>query len=222
MDRVLRETALLEIDVQNDFCPGYASETGRTYTGGALAVNRGDTVIEPLNALAARVSRGGGRVIATADWHPRGHISFASSHPGRKTGEALETGQILWPDHCVQGTWGAAFHERLDLGPVNLILRKGVRPDLDSYSAFFENDRISPTGLEGYLRGLGIKTVIAGGLATDYCVFYTALDARRLGFTVIVPEDAVRGVGQPEGSVEGALRLMAEAGVIFKKTGAIL
>jgi nicotinamidase/pyrazinamidase len=226
MDSTRGETALLEIDVQNDFCPAYVSGTGRAYTEGALAVNRGDAVIEPLNALAAGVSQRGGPVIATADWHPRGHISFASSHPGRKAGDALDlpgvTGQILWLDHCVQGSGGAAFHEKLDLAPVNLILRKGVRRDLDSYSAFFENDRTSSTGLEGYLRRLGIKTLIIGGLATDYCVFYTAMDARRLGFTVIVPEDAVRGVGLPEGSVERALELMAGAGVVFKNSGALL
>jgi nicotinamidase/pyrazinamidase len=226
MDIVLQETALLEIDVQNDFCPAYVSETGRTYTGGALAVNRGDRVIEPLNALAEGVSQGGGRVIATADWHPRGHISFASSHPGKKAGDALDLpkvkGQILWPDHCVQGTWGAAFHEKLDLRPVNLLLRKGARLDLDSYSAFFENDRTSPTGLEGYLRGLGIKTLIIGGLAADYCVFYTAMDARRLGFTVILPEDAVRGVGLPEGSVERAFKAMTEEGVVLKNSGGLL
>jgi nicotinamidase/pyrazinamidase len=223
MDMNFGETALLEIDVQNDFCPGYVSGTGGIFADGALAVRDGDGVAAPLNALAARVSRGGGRVIATADWHPRGHVSFASSHPGKKTGDALDLpgvkGQILWPDHCVQGSAGAAFHEKLDLAPVNLILRKGIRRDLDSYSAFFENDRTSATGLEGYLRGLGIKTLIAGGLAADYCVFYTVMDARRLGFAVILAEDAVRGVGQPEGSVERALKLMAEAGVVFVNSG---
>jgi nicotinamidase/pyrazinamidase len=226
MDINFGETALLEIDLQNDFCPTYLSAAGQSLGGGALAVKEGDGVIPPLNALAARVSRGGGRVIATADWHPRGHVSFASSHPGGRAGEALDLpgvkGQILWPDHCVQGSPGAAFHEGLDLVPVNLILRKGARRDLDSYSAFFENDRTSPTGLEGYLRGLGIKTLIIGGLATDYCVFYSVMDARRLGFTVILPEDAVRGVGLPEGSVEKALGLMADEGTIFKNSGDLL
>jgi nicotinamidase/pyrazinamidase len=217
---------LLEIDVQNDFCPAYTSCSGEKYPPGALAVAGGDEVVAPLNALAAAFARAGGRVTATQDWHPRGHVSFASAHPGKKPGDALDLpevkNQVLWPDHCVQGGRGAQFHEKLDLSPVTLIVRKGFRRGLDSYSAFFENDRKTPTGLEGWLRGLGITTVILGGLATDYCVFYSAADARRLGFDTIVLTDAVRGVGYPEGSVEKALEDMKKQGITLCLSGDIL
>jgi nicotinamidase/pyrazinamidase len=210
-------TVLIEIDVQNDFCPSYTLRSGEKLPPGALAVDRGDEVIPPLNALGAALSKAGGRVAATADWHPPGHVSFASSHPGKKAGETSELPggelQALWPDHCVQGTAGAAFHERLDLNPLSLIIRKGFRRSMDSYSAFFENDRRSPTGLEAYLRSLALDTVLLGGLATDYCVLYSALDAARLGFTTVVLSDAVRGVGLPAGSVEAALEKMKKAGV---------
>jgi nicotinamidase/pyrazinamidase len=201
-------SALLEIDVQNDFCPG-----------GALAVDKGDEVVDPLNRLASLFAGKGGRVLATQDWHPGGHVSFAASHPGKKPGDAIDLpgakGQILWPSHCVQGGPGAAFHPRLDLSAVHLIVRKGYRQELDSYSAFFENDRKTPTGLEGFLKGLGITTVVLGGLAADYCVLYSALDAAARGFKTLVIRDAVRGVGAPEGSVERAFALMEEAGVAF-------
>jgi nicotinamidase/pyrazinamidase len=221
-----QESALLEIDVQNDFCPSYTTFSGEKRPQGALAVARGDTVTAPLNALAARFVREGGRVIATQDWHPPGHCSFADSHPGKKPGDKVSlpgTGdQILWPVHCVQGTEGAAFHDRLDPAPVNFIIRKGFRRDLDSYSAFFENDRKTPTGLEGLLKGLGIRTLVLGGLATDYCVFYSAMDALALGFRTIVLKDAVRGVGFPEGSVEKALADMEEAGILLLNSGELL
>ncbi|MDR3191875.1 MAG: isochorismatase family protein, partial [Treponema sp.] len=154
----ISKTALIEIDVQNDFCPPYVLSGGEKLPAGALAVERGDEVIPPLNTLAGEFGRRGGRVIATADWHPRGHVSFASAQ-GRKPGEVLELpggeSQALWPDHCVQGSAGADFHEKLDLINVNLIIRKGFRPGLDSYSAFFENDRKTSTGLEGYIKYLG-------------------------------------------------------------------
>jgi nicotinamidase/pyrazinamidase len=221
----IRKTILLEIDVQNDFCPSYASLSGEKYPEGSLAVGRGDEVIAPLNALAVAFAGAGGRVAATQDWHPAGHISFASAHPGKKPGDMIDLppdsaagipalkGQTLWPDHCATGSRGAEFHEKLDLKPVNLIVRKGFRPGLDSYSAFFENDRETPTGLEGWLRGLEIEAVIIGGLATDYCVFYSALDALRLGFRTVVLSDAVRGVGYPEGSVERAFDAMKRQGI---------
>jgi nicotinamidase/pyrazinamidase len=224
-------SALLVIDVQNDFCPG-----------GALAVPEGDAVVSPLNAVAARIARSGGKVVATQDWHPRGHVSFASSHPGaslfdvvavalpRRKGAAAGHGrdevpapdavdQVLWPDHCVQGSPGAAFHPGLDLAPVNLIVRKGSDGAVDSYSAFFENDRVSSTGLDGWLKGLGIGMVFLGGLATDYCVFYSAMDALRLGFETVVLEDACRGVSSPAGSTERAVASMREAGVKFMASG---
>jgi nicotinamidase/pyrazinamidase len=223
----LTKTLLLEIDVQNDFCPG-----------GALAVPDGGAVVGPLNALATALAAAGGRVAATQDWHPAGHVSFASSHPGKQPGDIVEltdssaladvSGQVLWPDHCVQGCptdsrgHGAAFHKELDLKPVSLIVRKGFRRGLDSYSAFFENDRCTPTGLEGALKQMNIETVIIGGLATDYCVFYSAMDSRSLGFATIVVNDAVRGVGYPEGSAEKAIAEMAAAGIAFADSSELL
>ncbi|MDR0457069.1 MAG: bifunctional nicotinamidase/pyrazinamidase [Treponema sp.] len=207
----IARTLLLMVDVQNDFCPG-----------GALAVQDGDGVIAPLNRLAAVCASLGGRVAATQDWHPAGHISFASSHSDKKPGDIIEQGQILWPDHCVQGTRGAAFHEELNLNPVNLIIRKGFRPGLDSYSAFFENDHSTSTGLEGGIKQMNIETVIMGGLATDYCVLYSAMDSRRLGFKTIVVSDAVRGVDYPPGSVEKAMAQMQDAGIIFADSAQLL
>lgn len=223
-------SALIEIDVQNDFCPG-----------GALAVADGDQVVPVLNALATRIATAGGRVAATQDWHPRGHVSFASAHPGHDLYEVLalslpEGGagagrgdpvpaavdQTLWPDHCVAGSPGAAFHPDLDTAPASLVLRKGWRVGLDSYSAFFENDRRTSTGLEGWLRSCGVGTVFLGGLATDYCVLYSALDAARLGFETVLVEDACRGVGVPEGSVQRAVSLMRDAGVLFMKSEDLL
>jgi nicotinamidase/pyrazinamidase len=203
------------IDVQNDFCPG-----------GALAVNDGDAVVAPLNALSSALAAKGGRTVATQDWHPAGHISFASSHNGKNPGDVIDTplvkGQVLWPDHCVQGTNGAAFHQELDLKPVSLIIRKGFRMELDSYSAFFENDRCTSTGLEGGIKQMNIETVIIGGLATDYCVFYSAMDCKRLGFNTIIASDAVRGVGIPSGSVENALSTMKSNGIEFLSSAELL
>jgi nicotinamidase/pyrazinamidase len=187
-------SALLLIDIQNDFCPG-----------GALAVKDGDKVIEPLNRLSSLFAANGGRVIATQDWHPADHVSFKD----------------LWPSHCVEGSEGAAFHASLDLKPVNLIVRKGFRQGLDSYSAFFENDRKTSTGLDGFLKTLSIDTVVIGGLATDYCVLYSALDAAALGYKTIVAADAVRGVDYPAGSTDRALKTLEEAGVIFAASGEI-
>ena len=204
----LSKTLLLIIDVQNDFCPG-----------GALAVNDGDAVTAPLNAVSRALAEKGGRVAATQDWHCAGHISFASSAQGKKPGDVIDTslvkGQVLWPDHCVQGTAGAAFHAALDLNPVSMIIRKGFRQNLDSYSAFFENDKQTSTGLEGWIKSLGIETVIMGGIATDYCVFFSAMDCKNAGFNTIIASDAVRGVGFPEGSVENAVSEMKKAGIEF-------
>jgi nicotinamidase/pyrazinamidase len=201
-------SALLEIDIQNDFCPG-----------GALAVKDGDKVIDPLNRLARQFCRMGGKVIATQDWHTDKHISFASSHQGKNVGDIIEVPkvkeQILWPDHCVRGTKGADFHKDLDLTIAHLLLRKGYRQGLDSYSAFFENDRKTPTGLDGLLKGIGIAAVFMGGLATDYCVLYSAMDAVLLGYKTYVLGDAIRGVGFPEGSIEKALNTMEGAGIVI-------
>jgi nicotinamidase/pyrazinamidase len=208
------KTLLLIVDVQNDFCPG-----------GALAVTDGDSVTAPLNALGLALAEKGGRAAATQDWHNEGHVSFALSH-NKEPGEIIETSlvkeQVLWPCHCIQGTKGADFHIGLDLRQVSLIIRKGFRKDLDSYSSFFENDRKTQTGLEGYLRSLDIETVIIGGIATDYCVFYSAMDCKKLGFKTIIASDAVRGVGFPEGSVEKAISEMKSAGIEFFTSAELL
>lgn len=194
---------LLVVDVQNDFCPG-----------GSLAVEGGDEVVAVIN----RISPAFARIVATQDWHPTGHLSFASSHPGRKPLEIVDVGgipQVLWPDHCVQGTPGAELHPRLDTRGAWVILRKGIRVEIDSYSAFFENDRATSTGLAPCLRGLGIGEVFVCGLATDYCVLASALDGVSLGFEVTIVQDACRGVDRPPGSVEKALERMRRAGVRF-------
>ena len=192
--------ALVVIDVQNDFCPG-----------GALAVTGGDEIVAPINAMMAKFDA----VILTQDWHPAGHSSFASQHPGKAPLEMTEMPygpQVLWPDHCVQGSLGAAFHPRLDTDRAELIIRKGFRAGIDSYSAFFENDHETPTGLEGYLRTRGIDRLTLVGLATDFCVNFSAVDAARLGFEVTVREAACRGIDLG-GSLAAARAGMQEAGV---------
>ena len=192
--------ALIIIDVQNDFCPG-----------GALPVPRGDEVVPLINRLSESFEH----VLLTQDWHPPGHRSFASSHPGKAPFETIELDygrQVLWPDHCLQGSSGAAFHPGLQIDRAELILRKGFRPAIDSYSAFFENDRKTPTGLAGYLRERGIDTLYLAGLALDFCVGWSAVDGRRLGFDVTVFQDASRAI-DTDGSLEAALRQMREAGV---------
>ena len=194
------DDVLLIIDVQNDFCPG-----------GALAVADGDAVVPVINRLAQRFDH----VVLTQDWHPPGHSSFATSHAGSAPFEtiAMPYGQqTLWPDHCVQGTPGAAFHPQLMTEKAELVIRKGFRAAIDSYSAFFENDRTTPTGLSGYLRERGLKRIFMVGLATDYCVNYSALDARRLGFDTVVVGSACRAIDLA-GSLAIAQAAMAEAGV---------
>jgi nicotinamidase/pyrazinamidase len=192
--------ALLIVDLQNDFCPG-----------GALAVPEGDEIVPAVNRLAGAFDP----VIQTQDWHPAGHQSFASSHPEHDPYDVIEVDygeQVLWPDHCVQGTKGAAFHPDLDTRASDLILRKGFRPEIDSYSAFYENDGTTPTGLKGYLDERGIDTLVVCGLATDFCVKWSAVDARKEGFDVYVVEDATRGIDQ-DGSLAAAWDEMNEAGV---------
>lgn len=192
--------ALLVIDVQNDFCPG-----------GSLAVPEGDAIIPAINDLAQAFEH----VILTQDWHPPGHHSFASSYEDKKPYDTVELAyseQILWPDHCMQGTEGAGFHPALHQDRAELILRKGFRRAIDSYSAFFENDQVTPTGLAGYLRERDIDTLYLVGLATDFCVKWSALDGKKLGFEVYVVEDAVRGI-DTQGSLARAWDEMREAGV---------
>jgi len=196
---------LLVIDVQNDFCPG-----------GALAVPRGDEVIASIHRVALRFEH----IILTQDWHPANHASFASSHTGKKPFESIELGygtQTLWPPHCVQGSPGAEFHPALQLPQAELILRKGFRPQIDSYSAFFENDRATPTGLAGYLRERNLTRVFLAGLAYDYCIGYSALDARRLGLPAFVLRDACRAIDL-HGSVAAIEAEFAKARVAILET----
>ncbi len=196
----MAEQALIIIDVQNDFCPG-----------GALAVAGGDEIVPLLNAMI----REAGHVVLTQDWHPAGHSSFASSHPGKEPFQtiAMPYGeQTLWLDHCIQGSTGADFHSGLAWTRAELVIRKGFRTAIDSYSAFFENDHATPTGLAGYLRERGISALTLAGLATDYCVAFSALDAVKQGFAVTVRLDACRGIDL-DGSVEKMLGRMRDAGV---------
>ena len=240
----ISRSALIIVDVQNDFCPPRILADGSMSAPGALAVGGGDRVIPALNALSRYFSEQEGTVAATQDWHPLGHVSFASTHPGASLYEvrslpaqlaaplpalalpiahgAPAIDQVLWPNHCVQGTEGAAFHPDLDMDQIHIILRKGYRHDLDSYSVLFENDRLTPTGLDGLLKGLGVNTIFLGGLATDYCVLYSALDAVRVGYETIVLTDAVRGVDVPTGSVDRAFEQMEKAGVRFADSRSLL
>jgi nicotinamidase-related amidase len=200
--------ALVVVDVQNDFCPG-----------GRLAVPNADEVVPVINELSRRF----GLVVLTQDWHPAGHRSFASSHPGKKPFETVKLSygeQILWPDHCVQDTRGAQLHAALAIPHAQLVIRKGCNKNVDSYSAFIEADRKTRTGLEGYLRERGIRCVFACGLATDFCVAWTALDARSLGFAVYVVEDACRAIDNA-GSLAAARDLMHQAGVNSLLSGAL-
>jgi len=196
----MTQDALIVIDAQNDFCPG-----------GALAVAGGDAIVPEVNRLIAESAH----VILTQDWHPAGHRSFASAHPGRQPYQCITLPygeQTLWPDHCIAGTAGAEFHPALERNKAALVIRKGRNPEIDSYSAFFENDRTTATGLCGYLRECGVNTLTFCGLATDFCVAWSALDAVRLGFSARVVLDACRGIDL-DGSLEHALQELREHGV---------
>ena len=203
LDKPRPNDALIVIDLQNDFCPG-----------GALAVDGGDEIVAGINAL---MEDNFAAVILTQDWHPEGHSSFASQHPGKSPLEMIDMPygpQVLWPDHCIQGSQGAEFHQGLNTDRADLIIRNGFRPQIDSYSAFFENDHTTPTGLEGYLRTRGVDTVTVVGLATDFCVNFSAVDAAKLGFTVRVIESLTRAIDL-DGSLDAAKDGMKSAGVAF-------
>jgi nicotinamidase/pyrazinamidase len=205
----MRGACLIVVDVQNDFCPG-----------GALAVPKGDEVVPVINRLAARFDN----VVLTQDWHPRGHASFASAHRGKKPFETIDLPygkQVLWPDHCVQGTSGAAIHEEVDVSRAQLIIRKGHHQAIDSYSGFLEADRKTTTGLAGYLKEKELKSLFVCGLATDFCVAWTALDGRKAGFEVSVIEDACRAIDL-EGSLARAWTDMHAAGVKQTTSEALL
>ncbi len=199
---------LIVIDVQNDFCPG-----------GALAVAHGDEVIDGID----RIAPGFEHIVLTQDWHPAGHSSFASAHAGKQPFESIELAygmQTLWPDHCVQASEGAAFHPGLGLSRAELILRKGFRAQIDSYSAFFENDRWTPTGLAGYLRERGLTRIFLAGLAYDYCVGYSALDARKLGLDAVIVRDACRAIDM-DGSVAAMEAEFARSGISLIESSAL-
>jgi nicotinamidase/pyrazinamidase len=196
-----QDTALIVVDVQIDFCPG-----------GALAVAGGDAIVPLVNALMPRFAT----VVLTQDWHPAGHISFASSHVGKQPFETVDVAygrQVLWPDHCVIGTRGADFHPALDTRCAQMIVRKGFRAGVDSYSGFKEADRATVTGLGGFLKERGVKRALVCGLATDFCVAWTALDARAFGLDVAVVEDACRGI-DANGSLAAAWAEMTARGIV--------
>jgi nicotinamidase/pyrazinamidase len=200
---------LLVVDIQNDFMPG-----------GALAVPRGDEIVPLVNRIAAQFAV----VVLTQDWHPAGHASFASSHPGKKPYETIRLAygaQILWPDHCVQGTRGAAFHAGLDIPHAQLVIRKGHHRKVDSYSAFLEADRKTKTGLDGYLKSRGVKRIFCAGLATDFCVAWSTMDARRFGLQAVVIEDACRAI-DTGGSLAAGWQGMKRAGVRRLSSAALL
>ncbi|MFW6344372.1 MAG: bifunctional nicotinamidase/pyrazinamidase [Sediminispirochaetaceae bacterium] len=206
-----RDNALIIVDVQNDFCPG-----------GAMAVAGGDKIIPRINTIQQHRPHQNRRfwkkVVATADWHPERHISFADEHPGKDPYQIVEVdglAQNLWPAHCIAGTEGAQFHPDLDLREADVIIRKGTDPALDSYSAFFENDGLTPTGLRGYLGQFGIQKLYICGLAFDWCVYFTALDARKIGYETVVIEDITRAVDVPAGFADERREEMIESGVRF-------
>ena len=237
------KTAFLAIDIQNDFCPAYKGKDGREFPKGAMAIKQGDEIIDNINNISAALKQKGVKILATQDWHPSGHVSFASSHPGKTPGdviyipvseEAIEAfyksfpdirdpipaamQQVLWPDHCVQYTKGAAFHDHFNTSTIDFVFRKGYFKNIDSYSGFFENDRCTLTDLYGYLKENGITTLLMAGLATDYCVLYSTVDSLRLGFKTFVVRDACKGINNPAGSIKNAIAIMEGRGALFVST----
>jgi nicotinamidase/pyrazinamidase len=201
--------ALILVDVQNDFVPG-----------GALAVPEGDRVVPVCSAIQS----GFELIVATQDWHPANHCSFAANHPGTKVGQVIDLNglpQVLWPVHCVQNTAGAEFVPGLDTRRIDRVFQKGTDPQIDSYSGFFDNGHLKSTGLGDYLKSKGVSDVYVAGLATDYCVKFTALDARQLGFGVHLVEDACRGVNLKQGDVQAAIEEMRRAGVLIEDSGSL-
>ena len=198
--RISNKDALIVVDVQNDFC-----------TGGALEVPGGEKVIAAINRIAAKFEN----VVLTQDWHPEDHVSFASNHSRSRPYDTIELNygaQVLWPDHCIQGSVGAEFHRALQIDHASLVLRKGIHRNIDSYSAFYENDHKTPTGLAGYLRERGWRTLFFAGLAFDFCVRYSAEDARRCGFDAVVIEEACRGI-DIDGSVAATHHSLKSLGI---------
>ncbi len=204
---ISQSDALIVVDVQNDFMPG-----------GALPVEEGDQIVDGINELAKKFHENNSPVILTQDWHPPGHKSFASAHPGKNPGDEYQTeaiGPVLWPDHCVQDTKGAAFHKSLKTPFAKAIIRKGTNPEIDSYSAFLENDKKTETGLTGMLKSLKIERIFICGLALDYCCYFSAIDATDFGFNVYLLLDLTKGIDLPEGNISQSLENMKMKGVKF-------
>ena len=200
-------TALIIVDMQNDFMPG-----------GALSVEEGDQIIDGINQTSENFKINNGKIVLTQDWHPKNHKSFASSYENKNPGDEYHSdgiGPVLWPDHCVQGTKGAQFHDNLKIDLAHAIFRKGYNPEVDSYSAFIENDKKSETGLKGYLNSLKIKKIFICGLALDYCCYYTALDGLAFGFEVCFLVNLTRGIDLPQGNISKSLQYMRDKGIKF-------
>ena len=207
--KINENDALLIVDIQNDFIPG-----------GALPVEEGDLIIEGINKVANIFKKFSRNVILTQDWHPPGHMSFASSYPGKNPGDEFQSedgsiGPVLWPDHCVQGTKGAEFHNDLETNLASAIIRKGRNPKVDSYSAFLENDKKTETGLAGYLNSINIKRIFVCGLALDYCCYYSAMDAVDFGFEVFFIVDLTKGIDLPQGNISNSIENMKNKGIKF-------
>lgn len=211
--KVEEEDALIIVDMQNDFMPL-----------GPLGVEGADEIVVGINELAAKFHHRDNPIVMTQDWHPRGHLSFASSHNMKPYApyEARGIGPILWPDHCVQGSPGAEFHPDVDVKFANAIIRKGYHPDVDSYSTFIENDKETYTGLSGYLKALAKTRVFLCGLALDYCVYFSAVDGRNLGLDIVVPIDLTRAIDSPPRHLSEALGTMVKQGVLFVKSDDII
>ena len=210
--KIASNDALLVVDVQNDFIPG-----------GALSVVDGDQIIPEINRISKIFQKNNSAVILTQDWHPKDHQSFATAHEGKNPFDPFQgpgLGPVLWPPHCLQGTKGAAFPDGLDIVPGVAIIRKGTNPEIDSYSAFLENDKKTETGLSGYLKSRGIGRIFFTGLALDFCVRYSAVDARKFGFDAVVIEDLTKGIDNPEGNIAEAIEEMKNEGVTFLESSA--
>ena len=209
--KINEKDALIIIDMQNDFIPG-----------GSLAVEEGDLIIEDINKIAHKFKENNGTIILTQDWHPQNHLSFASNHKGKNPGDEYMSedgaiGPVLWPDHCVQGTYGTEFHKDLKIDLADKIIQKGMNPNVDSYSGFQDNDKKSETGLRKYLNAKKIKRIFVSGLALDYCCYYTAMDGLEFGYEVYFLVNLTRGVDLPEGNVENALKNLKKSGIKFVK-----
>jgi len=208
--KITSKDALIVIDIQNDFVPG-----------GNLPVNKGDEIIYGVNKIIKLFKNKNARVVLTQDWHPPGHKSFASAHPGKKPFDEYSDegiGPVLWPDHCVQGTDGANFHKDLETTKADAIIRKGTDPSIDSYSAFFDNKKQGKTGLGGYLKDLNIERIFLVGLALDYCVYFSAVDGKELGFDVFIIVDLTKGIDDPPGNISRVLEDMVQKGIKFTES----